>query len=61
MNLKETLHYLHMTTGHRTHFGIPLSTPVVLLIGLYEVFRSDFMMIGKVLEGVMTLRSAKDE
>ena len=45
----------------RTHFGRPHRTPVALLIGLYEVFLSDFMTIGKVPEGVMTLRSAKDE
>ena len=45
----------------RTHFERPHRTPVALLIGLYEVFLSDFMKIGKVPEGVMTLRSAKDE
>ena len=61
MNLKETLHYLHMTTRHRTHFVRPHSMPVALLISLYEVFLSDFMMIGKVPEGVMILRSATDE
>jgi len=42
-------------------FGRPHRTPVALLVGLYEVFLSDFMTIGKVPEGVMTLRSAKDE
>ena len=59
--MKETLHYLQMTTGHHTHFGRPHKMPVALHIGLYEVFLSDFMMIGKVPEGVITLRSAKDE
>ena len=42
-------------------FRRPHRTPVALLIGLYEVFLADFMKIGKVPEGVMTLRSAKDE
>ena len=47
--------------SHHAYFGRPHRTPVALLIGLYEVFLSDFMKIGKVPEGVMTLRSAKDE
>ena len=39
----------------------PHRTPVALLIGLFGVFLSDFMTIGRVPEGVMTLRPAKDE